>query len=137
MFLLPQSLARQLPRRRSPHLTINLSNFTQTPQSASLTAPLQGRLWGGTAHGCWLRLERSRNSATVHGFMILCPSWYRENIGIIDFSDEIMRQYITSLCSKKSIFHFNNYVCSFLIVNSIYLPLFKFTWINFFFANYI
>ena len=46
VFLLPQSLARQLPRRRSPHLTINLSNFTQTPQSASLTAPLQGRLWG-------------------------------------------------------------------------------------------
>ena len=38
VFLLPQSLARQLPRRRSPHLTINLSNFTQTPQSASLTA---------------------------------------------------------------------------------------------------
>ena len=33
VFLLPQSLARQLPRRRSPHLTINLSNFTQTPQS--------------------------------------------------------------------------------------------------------
>ena len=35
-------------------------------------------------------------SATVYGFMILCPRWYRENIGIIDFSEGIMSQCIVS-----------------------------------------
>lgn len=29
-------------------------------------------------------------SATVHGYMILCPSWYQKNIGII-FSEEIIQ----------------------------------------------
>ncbi len=94
------------------------------------------KLWFAV-HGCGYVWKGVVISTAVYGYMILCLRWYRENIGIIDFSDEIMRQYITSLCSKKSIFHFNNYVCSFLIVNSIYLPLFKFTWINLSFANYI
>ncbi len=103
IFYKPISQLRwQLAQRRSPRLTINLSNFTQTPQSATPTAPLQGSqggffcpwvdvgidpydfdIIGVAVHGCGLRLERSRNLATVHGFMILYPSWYRENIGII------------------------------------------------------
>ena len=91
VFLLPQSLARQLPRRRSPHLTINLSNFTQTPQSASLTATLKGRpWWGGAVHGCGYVWKGVVILATVHGFMILCPRWYREGIGIIDFLERII-----------------------------------------------
>ena len=56
--------------------------------------------YGGTAHGCWLRLERSRNWTTVHGFMILCSHRYSKSIGIINFRTDKIQNFLLNVIYK-------------------------------------